>query len=109
GGSSFTLNFGTPDTAGGLTQFTDQFAISFLNQDGVRFGFRTGVSFSSDGLVSAVFDNGQSIPLFKVPLVNFANANQLQAISGDVYGQTTDSGDPVPNFPGVGGTGELSP
>jgi flagellar hook protein FlgE len=56
-----------------------------------------------------VFDNGQQIPLFKVPLVNFANVNQLQAITGDVFGQTTDSGDPVPNFPGVGGTGQLTP
>jgi flagellar hook protein FlgE len=109
GGATFTLNLGAANTAGGLTQFTDQFAVSFLNQDGVRFGFRTGVSFAANGLVSAVFDNGQQIPLFKVPLVNFANVNQLQAISGDVFGQTTDSGDPVPNFPGVGGTGTLTP
>jgi len=109
GGPTFTLNLGAANTAGGLTQFTDQFAVSFLNQDGVRFGFRTGVSFGADGLVSAVFDNGQQIPLFKVPLVNFANVNQLQAITGDVFGQTTDSGDPVPNFPGIGGTGQLTP
>jgi len=109
GGSAFTLNLGTANTAGGLTQFTNQFAVSFLAQDGVPFGFRTGVSIDAQGLVRAVFDNGTSVPLYKIPLVNFASVNFLTPLSGNVYQVSNESGDPVANYAGVGGTGKVSP
>lgn len=109
GGSAFTLNLGTANTAGGLTQFTNQFAVSFLAQDGVPFGFRTGVSIDELGLVRAVFDNGTSVPLYKIPLVNFASVNFLTPLSGNVYQVSNESGDPVANYAGVGGTGKISP
>jgi flagellar hook protein FlgE len=111
GASDFlpTLNFGTTGAANGLTQFADVFAVSFTNQDGVPFGYRTGVSVDEDGLVRAVFDNGQQIPLFKVPLVTFANPNGLEPQTGNLYTQTIRSGDAVVNFAGIGGAGKLSP
>jgi len=109
GGSAFTLNLGAANTAGGLTQFTNQFAVSFLSQDGVPFGFRTGVSIDAQGLVRAVFDNGTSVPLYKIPLVNFASVNELTAISGNVFQVSNASGDPVANYAGIGGTGKVSP
>jgi flagellar hook protein FlgE len=109
GGANFTLNLGTANTAGGLTQFTNQFAVSFLSQDGVPFGFRTGVSIDDQGLVRAVFDNGTSVPLYKIPLVNFASVNYLTPLSGNVYQVSNESGDPVANYAGVGGTGKVSP
>lgn len=49
------------------------------------------------------------MPLYKVPLINFANVDGLQAESGNVYIATTASGDPVANYAGVGGVGTLSP
>lgn len=109
GGAAFTLNLGTANTAGGLTQFTNQFAVSFLAQDGVPFGFRTGVSIDEQGLVRAVFDNGTSVPLYKIPLVNFASVNYLTPLSGNVYQVSNQSGDPVANYAGLGGTGKISP
>lgn len=109
GGAAFTLNLGTPNTAGGLTQFTNQFAVSFLSQDGVPFGFRTGVTIDEQGLVRAVFDNGTSVPLYKIPLVNFASINYLTPLSGNTYQVSNQSGDPVANYAGVGGTGKISP
>ena len=109
GGASFTLNLGTANTAGGLTQFTNQFAVSFLSQDGVPFGFRTGVTIDEIGLVRAVFDNGTSVPLFKIPLVNFASINYLTPLSGNTYQVSNQSGDPVANYAGIGGTGKISP
>lgn len=109
GTGKFTLNLGTPNTVGGLTNFTNQFAVSFLNQDGVRYGFRTGVEIDKDGLVKAVFDNGQTIPVYKLPLATFADADQLGAITGNLYQQSDGSGDAVLNYPSVGGTGALSP
>lgn len=54
GGSSFTLNLGTAGSTSGVTQLSDSFAVSFTNQDGIAYSYRTGIAFSSDGLVSAV-------------------------------------------------------
>jgi flagellar hook protein FlgE len=109
GGQGFVLNLGRANTAGGLTQFTSEFAVSFLSQDGIPFGYRTGVNIDEKGLVQAVFDNGTRVPLFKIPLVNFASVNFLTPVSGNVYQTSSTSGDPVPNFAGVGGTGNISP
>jgi flagellar hook protein FlgE len=109
GGTGFTLNLGTSGTPSGLTQYSSTFSVSFLNQNGLAFSFRTGVAFDTNGTVSAVFDNGTTIPLYKIPLVNFSNVNALQAETGNVYAETTESGSNVANFAGLGGTGTFAP
>jgi flagellar hook protein FlgE len=109
GGTGFTVNLGTAGTPSGLTQYSSKFDVSFLNQNGLAFSFRTGVSFDSTGQVSAVFDNGTVIPLYKIPLVNFSNVDALQAETGNVYAETTQSGTAVANFAGLGGTGTVTP
>src|SRR5260221_4021351 len=109
GGTGFTLNLGTSGTPSGLTQYSSTFSVSFLNQNGLAFSFRTGVAFDTNGVVSAVFDNGTTIPLYKIPLVNFSNVNALQAETGNVYAETTESGSAVANFAGLGGPGTVAP
>jgi flagellar hook protein FlgE len=109
GGTGFTLNLGTAGTPSGLTQYSSKFDVSFLNQNGLAFSFRTGVSFDTNGVVSAVFDNGTTIPLYQIPLVNFSNVDALQPETGNVYQETTASGTAVANFAGLGGTGSMTP
>jgi flagellar hook protein FlgE len=109
GGTSFNLNLGTAGTPSGLTQFSSKFDVSFLNQNGLAFSFRTGVAFDQTGQVSAVFDNGTVIPLYKIPLVNFSNVDDLQAETGNVFSETPGSGSAVANFAGLGGTGTVTP
>jgi flagellar hook protein FlgE len=109
GGTGFSLNLGEAGTPSGLTQYSSKFDVSFLNQNGLAFSFRTGVAFNSDGVVSAIFDNGTTIPLYQIPLVNFANVDGLQAETGNVYQQTVQSGDAVSNYAGLGGVGTMTP
>jgi flagellar hook protein FlgE len=109
GGSGFALNLGTSNTPSGLTQYSSKFAVSFLNQNGIAFSYRTGVSFDTNGVVSAVFANGETIPLYQIPLVNFANVDALQAQTGNVYEETTASGSAVANYAGNGGVGTMTP
>ncbi|HUA52219.1 MAG TPA: flagellar hook-basal body complex protein [Candidatus Sulfotelmatobacter sp.] len=109
GGTGFNLNLGTANTPSGMTQYDDKFAISFLNQNGLAFSYRTGVAFDSSGTVSAVFSNGTTIPLYQIPLVNFANVDALEAETGNVYSQTVGSGEAVSNFAGLGGVGTVTP
>jgi len=109
GGTGFNLNLGTANTPSGMTQYDDKFAISFLNQNGLAFSYRTGVAFDQNGVVSAVFSNGTTIPLYQIPLVNFANVDALEAETGNVYSQTVGSGEAVSNFAGLGGVGTVTP
>jgi len=109
GGTGFTLGLGQAGTPSGLTQYSSKFDVSFLNQNGLAFSFRTGVAFDSTGQVSAVFDNGTVIPLYKIPLVNFSNVDGLQSDTGNVYQETVQSGSAVANYAGLGGTGSITP
>lgn len=109
GGSAFTFNLGSPGSASGLTCKSDEFAVSFIKQNGIPYGFRNGVEIDKEGLVRVTFDNGQSLPIFKLPIVTFANPNMLEAKAGNVFSETIDSGSSLPNFAGVGGSGTVSP
>jgi len=87
------LDFGTVGDANGMTQFGAGFAITFIQQDGARFGTFSGVTISEDGLVTALFDNGELRPIYRVPLATFVNPNGLQAQTGNIWNATQASGD----------------
>ena len=79
--------------------------VSFVNQNGAELGQRTGISIDSDGYVTASFSNGEFRQLYKLPVATFSNANGLQSRSGNVYAQTTDSGQYNLREAGSGGAG----
>ena len=58
---------------------------------------------ADDGLVHANFDNGISYPIYQVPLATFPNVNGLNAVSGNAYMPTTESGNQTPVLPGTAG------
>lgn len=88
-----TLDFGTVGESNGLTQFGAAFTPVFITQNGSRFGTFAGVTIASDGLMTALFDNGEVRPIFRVPLATFVNPNQLEARTGNVFSATEASGD----------------
>ncbi len=104
-----TLDLGTVGLGDGLTQFSDTFATNFIEQNGVPFGVFSSVAISNDGLVSALFDNGEVRAIYQVPIATFQNPNGLGARNGNVYQATTESGDPLVNLPGVGPAGKVAP
>ncbi len=106
--ANFTFNMGSANTTNGMTQFSDAYAVSFVNQDGIKFGYRTGVAIDDDGVVRAVFDNGQRLAVAKIPLVTFADPNALQQRSNNVYAETDRSGSPTSNYANTGGAGSIA-
>ncbi len=96
------LNLGTVGDGNGLTQFSDTFATNVIQQDGVPFGNYSGVSIGNNGVVSALFDNGVTRPIYQLPVATFADANALGAQTGNAYQATTASGNALINLPGVG-------
>lgn len=103
------LNLGTLAEADGMTQFSGTFAPNFIEQNGSQFGSLTGVTVDKDGIVTALFDNGETRNIYQVPLVTFNNPNGLREESGNVYVETTASGAAVALAAGTGGAGVIAP
>ena len=92
-GSRISLDFGTVLEANGLTQFGAEFTPAFITQNGSKFGTFAGVTIGQDGLVTALFDNGETRKIFKIPIATFVNPNQLDSKSGNVWSASQNSGD----------------
>lgn len=91
-----------------ISQFSSDYSVDFVEQDGAELGLRTGLSIDDQGFVSANFSNGQTRPLYKLPVATFANPNGLRALSGEVFQQSTDSGDYNLREAGSSGAGVMS-
>ena len=90
-----TLDFGTIGDSNGLTQFAAPFTPGSIQQNGARFGVFSRVDIDKDGLVTAVFDNGETRPIYKLPITTFTNVNELNSRTGNVWNATSASGDPT--------------
>lgn len=101
----FVGNYGTPD---GLTQLSGDFQLNFLQQNGAKFGNFAGVSIGQDGIVTALFDNGVTRPVFQIPVATFTNPNGMENLSGNVWIATDFSGNPVLREAGDAGAGAVS-
>jgi flagellar hook protein FlgE len=106
--SQITLDFGSLGEADGITQLSAEFIPNFIEQNGARFGAYSGITISSDGLVSALFDNGERRPIYRVPLVTFVNPDGLGAQTGNVWNATDASGNPTLRVAGSGPAGQIA-
>jgi len=88
-----TLDLGTVGEANGMTQFGAEFTPVFITTDGSQFGTFAGVTIDSKGLVTALFDNGETRPVYKIPIATFVNVNALDNRTGNVWNATQASGD----------------
>ena len=108
--SIVALNLGTVNTANGITQFSSAYSTTFLNQDGAQFGNFFGVNVDDDGIVTALYDNGQSLKIFKVPVATFANPDGLGGKTGTVFlEESTESGNAVLHDAGTADAGKIVP
>jgi flagellar hook protein FlgE len=106
--NSVAINVGSTGQAGGVTQFAGEFSLSSIDQDGVRFGGFVGVNIDENGTVTAVFDNGEQLPIYKLALTRFANPNGLEAVTGNAFRQTDRSGDILLQQANTGGAGSVA-
>jgi flagellar hook protein FlgE len=79
----------------GLTQFASSSTtaqVSQLQQNGFASGQLQSVSVDSQNRVVGTFTNGQTIPLAEITLATFNGEDSLQALNGDAFAATPDSG-----------------
>ena len=101
------FNFGKVGQADGLVQFAAAYNPTFIDTDGAAFGQFSGVTIGEDGLVTALFENGDIRPVFKIPITTFPNPNGLGNNTGNVYTQTDFSGLFFIRTAGTGGAGKV--
>jgi len=110
----FAWNNGASDSAitVDLSSLTQTYGSSGVNQsaantNGHASGKLLGVTIGSDGTVTASYDNGQAIPIYKVALATFPNYDGLAAMSNGVYQASSYSGDYTLHTAGMGGSGTI--
>ena len=93
----------------GITQYSAEFAISDLRQDGLPFGQFQKVTIDEFGDVWAHFGNGATRRVFKTPIATFSNPDGLELVDGNAYRATVYSGDESRLYAGVGRAGLIAP
>ncbi len=92
-----------------LTQYDKDSVTQSVTSNGSAFGNLSKIQVGTDGMVTAIFDNGVTRNIAQVAVASFINPNGLTPVSGNVYTVSRDSGTYSLKTPGLGGTGFLSP
>lgn len=92
GGNDIAIDIGRPDTGDGLVQFSGEFAPLRISKDGASFGNILRVEIGDDGMVNAIFDNGQTRPIYQILVADVINPNGMQLTDGNVFRLTQESG-----------------
>ncbi|MBL4790046.1 MAG: flagellar hook-basal body complex protein [Kordiimonadaceae bacterium] len=106
---SITIDFGTDSDTNGFTQFESGSALISSAVNGARFDNVNGISIDSNGIISALFDNGLSLEVFQLPLATFDNPNGLQRRAGNSFSLSDQSGSRTFSIPGTTGAGNITP
>ena len=69
------------------------FTIQGYSQNGLPDGELRSLSFDEEGVLSGLFSNGQTRPLYKLPLAIVPSANLLEPIDGTHFALTEAAGD----------------
>ena len=106
-GTPITINMGNTGTNDGLTSLSGNFTTSYIKQDGAKFGTYAGVSIDEQGVVTALYDNGETRPIAILPLATFSNPNGMSALTGNAWIETDYSGQALLKMPNSNGAGTV--
>lgn len=107
-GGSISFGFGAGGTSA-ITQVNSDSTTKSVKANGTEFAPLAKVSIGKDGLVTAVYKNGDTRTIAQVALGTFLNSNGLTPVTGNAYQVSTDSGAYLLKVPGQGGAGAIDP
>ncbi len=113
--TTFSFDFSTGGTApqdididlSDITANANTSATSFISQDGYTAGELANIQIDNEGNIVGAFTNGESRTLGQVAIADFAGADKLERLGGNMFRETRDSGPPVVGAAGTGGRGTL--
>lgn len=77
-------------------------------QDGFTAGTLSGLTFNDDGLLTAVYSNGENMNVAQIALAKFENPEGLFKMGQNRYRESRLSGQPTIGAPQTGGRGQIS-
>jgi flagellar hook-basal body protein len=104
---TIALSFGTANSFDGLTSFDSESATSGISQDGFTGGDLVGIRIDQSGTLIGSFSNGRSFGLAQIGMAKFTNNEGLSTEGGNVYIQTSNSGDPIIGTAATAGRGYI--
>ncbi len=102
------LDLGTAGLFDGMTSFDNPSSTSGISQDGYPGGDLNGIRVDETGTLIGSFTNGRSFGLAQVAMASFANNEGLEADGGNVFIQTSNSGDPIIGAAATGKRGMIT-
>ena len=111
-GQVLKVDLGNPTSAGGsglggTTQFGSPSGVSAQSQDGYGSGDLSGVKFDSDGTVSGIYSNGQTVAAGQLAVAKFSANEGLAKAGQNLWSATRESGQPAVGAAGASGRGVL--
>lgn len=82
------------------TQFDTDSTIFAQSQDGYTAGEVSSIDIDDDGTVSAVYSNGETVPVGMIALATFTNLDGLNCVGSSLFEATSISGNPIIGYPG---------
>ena len=95
-------------TNGKLTGYAAASNNNSIVQDGYGTGTLIGLTTDSKGIISGLFNNGQTDQLFQVTLGDFLAPSGLQRAGQNLFSETAESGQVVLGTAGTGGFGGIT-
>jgi len=98
-GTRVNLDFGTPKSddgafsgRDGLVSYNSDVDGKMIIKDGHTAGHLNNYGLDSVGNIQAIFDNGKSVPIYKIMVFNFQNEQGLNQTSPIYYQESPNSG-----------------
>jgi len=92
GGGAIDIFIGKPLTSNGLTQLSDTFAPVSVSKDGSPVASLISVKVDTGGNLYAVYDQGFTRLIYKLPVADVPNPNGLISLNNQTYTVSPDSG-----------------
>ena len=91
-----------------MTQYAGSYNLRGVTQNGYKIGDLVGVTTGSDGVITARYSNGRSVPVARLGLADFNDKNALEKLGGQNYAETYQSGTVQMSAPQTNGFGAIN-
>lgn len=104
-GDSITTDKGKGIT--GTKQYGKESDVISWHQDGAAAGTITNMSFNDQGVLTALYSNGEAADLAQIALAKFENPEALFKVGNNRFKEARDAGTPAIGKPQMSGRGKL--
>lgn len=101
GGSSMVIDLGN------MTELSAEFSVEYGTVNGQGPSATQGIEISADGTIYANYESGELTPIYRIAMAKVPSPDRLNALSGNVFSQGTESGVVTTGFAGTNNFGTI--